>query len=473
MQIANRKFGFEKDEMFYKVLVVDDEATSLASSRILLEGRGFRVELAESGERAVEVLKAAPHQFAVVVLDYHMKNGISGSETAQRILALKQKLYILMHSSDGAADTILSSWESGAVRFIGKNEDPEIFVSKVRKWYATFEEKNLPFVPSQGSSENAKLIASIGMVGESAAMAQVANQVKKFAARKDFVLITGETGAGKEQTARALHLGPDRSYLPLSAANLSAELLEAELFGHTEGSFTGATKDKIGLLESAEGGTVFLDEIWKLALPVQAKLLRALQEKKIRPVGASREYDVDFRLITAAKPDLPEMVRRGEFIRDLYERLRVLEIKVPPLRDRPEDIEPLIAHFCKLQEQKTGVKKTFQLRAVKAMKRYQWPGNVRELGNMVIRLFANVDEPIITLKHLEGQFEDPRLTDSPSTLPLKATTAAFEREKIINVLRNSSTIREAARKSGHTETTFRRMMRRHQIDSPTGAIDKH
>jgi len=454
--------------MFYKVLVADDEVVSLESTRSLLESRGFRVETALSGEEALEKLKASPSQYALVILDYRM-SGMNGAATSRALLSLNPNIYVLIHSWDESSDVVKSSWEAGAHRFIEKSEDPDIFVSKVRSWYKKFEEEH-PSDEGRATPAEVALISLLGMVGRSKALASIARQINRYSPLRESVLILGETGSGKEKIARALHGTDESNFFAVNCAAFRGDtsLLESELFGHVRGAFTGAEKDKKGILEQAQGGTVFLDEIQALSLIAQEKLLRAIQSKTMRPVGANREFKVDFRLLAAGKPNLKEMAEGNLFLPDLYERLNVLIIKASPLRERPEDIEPLIQHFCTEYEKTRGVRKIFHSRAIRYMEKYPWPRNVRQLENAVRRLCINTETAEeITLRDVEGKLDD----DSTSSLasltgqssPLRTKISEMERTNLISILRKAGSIREAARTANLPETTFRRRMDKHGI----------
>jgi DNA-binding NtrC family response regulator len=244
------------------------------------------------------------------------------------------------------------------------------------------------------------------MVGCSKALAEVAKQSLLYRSLKKNILIVGETGTGKELVARSLHTGTTNKYFALNSASFSgnADLLESQLFGHLKDSFTGATRDKKGILEVAHDGTVFFDEIERLSLPAQAKLLRVFQEKTIRPVGESREFSVDFRLIAAAKPHIESMVKDGLFLEDLYHRLKNFTIEIPPLRERIEDIEPLLRLACKKYFEEIGRKKTFQVRTIKKLENYDWPGNNRELLQAAERILYHSPGNTVTPEDLSSEF---------------------------------------------------------------------
>ena len=463
MLVAKKQFqDATEDFMFYKVLCVDDQPLSLASTKSLLETHGFSVETADGADQAVEKVKAAPHEFAVVILDYDMP-GKNGAEAARALILASPDLIILMHSGVETFEASQSSWEAGAIRFISKNVDSEVFVSKVKTWYRSFEKEHLPPAFTGSFVENERQIRAIKMVGRSNLMAEAAKNALKYAPLKKTVLIIGETGAGKERVAKALHYDPKSPLVDVNCATFKgAQMMESELFGHVKGSFTGAVANKTGLFETAHGGTIHLDEIHTLDLTGQQKLLRALQDKKVRPLGSVREYQLDFRLVVSTQPVIKDMVARKEFLPDLYQRFHVLNIEVPPLRDRPEDIEPLVHYFCKVHGDELNKKITFQLRAIRRMERYTWPGNVRELDHMVERLVVDAEREIITDSDLDGQFDEDNTT-LPVNSPLRVGRNELERTNILSHLQRASSIRDAARRAGVPESTLRRLMQKHHI----------
>jgi transcriptional regulator with PAS, ATPase and Fis domain len=302
------------------------------------------------------------------------------------------------------------------------------------------------------------------MIGRSRALVDVARKVITYREKKQNVLILGDTGTGKELVARALHHPDGREFFAINCAAYkgNTELLEAELFGYEKGAFTGANQDKKGVLETAHGGTVFFDEIHQLALTAQAKLLRVFQERRIRRVGGAREYPVDFRLVAAAKPGFEERCESGEFLLDLYHRLAVLTIEIPPLRERVEDIEPLINHFCAKHSESTGNKRAFLLRTVDILQRYSWPGNVRELEHTVYRLLTDSPTEKISPEQLDAKFFDSR-AGSAAPLTLTQLRGEHERQEIEHIqraLRESKNKFQAAKRLGVSPSTLHSIMKR-------------
>lgn len=276
---------------------------------------------------------------------------------------------------------------AGALDFVDKSMTPADLLKSVSSFCNKYDEAFRTIRPSKSKSENRKIIESIGMVGESKAMAEVASNVTKFAAAPDTsVLVRGESGTGKELVAKALHKLSPRArgqFVAINCAAIPRELLESELFGHKKGAFTGAVSDKIGKFEFANNGTIFLDEIGDMPLELQVKLLRVLQEREIVPVGGKFPQKVNVRIVCATHRNLETLISKGLFREDLYYRIKVVEVDLPPLRARVDDVEPLVAFFTDRYNKKNGTNKFFQRRTLDVLKKYAWPGNVRELEGMV------------------------------------------------------------------------------------------
>jgi DNA-binding NtrC family response regulator len=253
-----------------------------------------------------------------------------------------------------------------------------------------------------------ELIASEGMVGRSKKLAAVVRLIIRLRNLKDTVLIIGETGVGKELVAAAIHKGPSELYKKINCSNLKrSDVLESELFGSEKGAFTGALS-RIGIIGSARGGTVYFDELHELDLDGQSKVLRLFQEKTVKRVGGHDEYPIDFRIVTSVQPDIEERVAKGLFKDDLYYRVNVLTIEVPPLRERPEDVEPLVRHFCKEHFIDTEETKFFSAETIKHLENFDWPGNIRQLRSVVKKLLATTGSDIIYAKHLDKKMFNVR-----------------------------------------------------------------
>ncbi len=336
--------------MSFKILLVDNDPNDLEVSNMALSAiPEFNVTAELDSDRAINLIKANPRDYAVVVLDYRMnKNGLV---TAKEMLAINPNLSIAIFSADQRRELLKECINSGVRVFIDKDEGNDVLCSVVRglcqKW--SNQEEVLHEAPSDCDFEkNERLISSVGIIGRSAKSAEVAHLIKCAAKVNSNVLIQGESGTGKEVIARAIHLNSNRRSKPFIAINMTAitdTLVESELFGHLKGAFTGAIMANKGKFMAAQGGTIFLDEIGDLKPEVQVKLLRVIQDRKLTPVGGTTEVPFDVRIIAATNVNLERAIVDGAFREDLYYRLHILQITMPPLRDRPQDIQPLIFHF--------------------------------------------------------------------------------------------------------------------------------
>ncbi|MBF0284330.1 MAG: sigma-54-dependent Fis family transcriptional regulator [Magnetococcales bacterium] len=361
------------------VLIVDDEEPIRSSLRGILEDESYAVLEAASGEEALTQL--AHHAVQTVMLDIWME-GIDGIETLRRIKKKHPELPVIMMSGHGTIDTAVSATKMGAYDFLEK----PLYLDRV---LLLLERAMREFTLSQ---ENQALKARMGaepvMVGETPVMRALAQQIQRVASTSAWVLITGENGAGKEVAARQIHLRSERSnrpFIPVNSAAILEQFIESELFGHEAGAFPGAVTQRIGRFEQGDGGSVFLDEIGDMSLKTQAKILRVLQEQRFERVGGGQELRVNVRVIAASNKNLPDEIAAGRFREDLYYRLNVVPLRVPPLRERLEDIPLLVDHFIQLQRGVLPVRH-FSREAMAALKGYHWPGNVRELKNLVERL---------------------------------------------------------------------------------------
>jgi DNA-binding NtrC family response regulator len=305
---------------------------------------------------------------------------------------------------------------------------------------------------------------SMGLVGTSPMLYEVARKIAIFRQTPRNVLILGESGTGKELVARALHQAGAFRAVNCASFRANPVLLESTLFGHVKGSFTGAERDRKGVFEEVEGGIVFLDEINHLSSDVQVSILRTIQEKVVTRIGSTAERPVKFRLIAAAKPDLELEVEKGHFRLDLYYRIRSATILVPPLRDRTEDVGPLVDHFCQRWCESTGKQKSFSARAIRSLEQYPWPGNVRELENIVYELLDLTATSKIGPDDLDPRFfSQKRVHPLPGQLSLRRRIGEVERSHIRAVLQNSRSLREAARKMEISPPSLIRLMRKHGL----------
>ncbi len=371
-----------------RVLIVEDKESMAEMLRSALEVEGFQCAVASTEKEAIETIRSEVPE--LVLADLKLPDG-SGLEVLKASLEEDPSVPVIIMTAYGSIETAVEAMKQGAYEFITKPFDLDHLIMLIKR---AIERRDL-------YRENLLLkehLATEEIVGKSTAMQGVMEKVRKVAPTKTTVLLLGESGTGKELIARAIHkLSPrrDKLFVPINCAAIPRELLESELFGYEKGAFTGATSRKPGKFEIANGGTVFLDEISELELSLQAKLLRVLQDQMIERVGGTRPLKVDVRIIAATNADLKKRVQEGKFREDLYYRLNVFPIEIPPLRERKEDIPLLVEHFIKkyAREMKVPPKKVKD-RAMKLLMQYEWKGNVRELENTIERamILAEGDE---------------------------------------------------------------------------------
>lgn len=366
-----------------KILIIEDEsAIRRVLHKILSEENDtYEVSEAENGLEGIELIKK--EDFDLVLCDIKMPK-MDGVEVLEAAKKIKPEIPFVMISGHGDLDTAVSTMRLGAFDYISKPPDLNRLLNTVR---IALDRKELVV---ENKRLKKKVSKNYEMVGESAALSKIKEIIEKVALTEARVLITGQNGTGKELVAHWLHEKSNRSSSPLIEVNCAAipsELIESELFGHVKGAFTSAVKDRAGKFEAANGGTIFLDEIGDMSLAVQAKVLRALQENKIQRVGNDKDIQVDVRVVAATNKNLKEEIAANRFREDLYHRLAVILIEVPPLNNRREDIPLLIDYFSEriASEQGSG-KKEFSKEAVELLKKYDWTGNIRELRNVVERL---------------------------------------------------------------------------------------
>jgi DNA-binding NtrC family response regulator len=368
------------------VLVVDDDIELGKLVVDIVRGRGHAATSISAPTLALPLIEQ--QSFDLVITDVRMP-GIDGVELIDRIKAYDPRISIIAITAFGSLDTAVRAVRAGAYDYLPKPFEPEDLALRVER---ALERRAMTLELSRLRTEVAKSFAVDGIIGKSQAMEDVTTLVRRVADSPATVLVTGPSGSGKELVARALH-GESRrkneKFVPVNCAAIPDTLLEAELFGVRKGAFTDARSDRAGMFQEANGGTLFLDEIGDLALPLQAKLLRALQEREVRPVGGNRSEAVDVRVVAATNRNLRAQVTAGTFREDLFYRLAVIEIGIPPLRDRPDDIPALAEHFLKRAAGRSGKHVArFAGAAMKRMLNYDWPGNVRELENAVERAVA-------------------------------------------------------------------------------------
>ncbi|WP_313031574.1 sigma-54 dependent transcriptional regulator [Soonwooa sp.] len=381
-----------------KILIVEDEKaiSGVLHSILSEELTDYEFEIANDGLEALKILEK--EDFSLVISDIKMPK-LSGTELLKETMQIKPETTFVMISGHADIDTAVNCLKEGAYDFISKPIDINRLITSVKN---ALDKGNLQKVNKSLKSENNQLKKKVNkkyqMIGNSPALKMIQDMIEKVAASDARVLITGPNGAGKELVAHAIHAQSERSKGPMVEVNCAAipsELIESELFGHVKGSFTGAIKDKSGKFEQANGGTIFLDEIGDMSLVAQAKVLRALQESKVSPVGSDKEIKVDVRVVAATNKDLHKEIADGKFREDLFHRLSVIEIHVPALDDRKDDIPLLVEHFAKnIADEQGNAAKKFDDKAIAALKQFSWTGNIRELRNVVERLVILGANPV-------------------------------------------------------------------------------
>ena len=429
--------------MAESILIVDDEPAILNSLSKILEDEGYQVAVAKSGGESLKLISADPPD--LVLLDIWMPE-VDGLETLRRAREQAPRLLVMMMSGHGSIETAVKAIKLGAYDYIEKPLSLDNVTLRVRHALdqRRLEEENL--------SLRTKVERRFELVGTSPAMQRLRQLIATAGPTSGRVLISGDNGTGKELVARAIHQQSPRCGRPFVAVNCAAipeTLIESELFGHERGAFTGATTQKRGQFEQADGGTMFLDEIGDMSLNTQAKVLRALEQQQFTRVGGNKLIKVDVRVIAASNKNLAKEIEKGSFRDDLFYRLNVLPIEVPPLRDRKEDIPLLVRHFLRMHAEEQGLKvKDVVPDALEALQLYEWPGNIRELRNLVERLLIMVPGPLIEASHvalfLQSRPAAPAGASSSAALAaksydsLKDARNAFEREYISRKLRENN-----------------------------------
>jgi DNA-binding NtrC family response regulator len=448
----------------YKLLIVDDDVKMLKATQSFLTANNYEVKTSSSATEALELLKE--DEFALALLDYQMPE-MMGDTLASLVRKANPNQQIAMYSCDLSRDAIKNSMRAGALDFVDKSMAPADLLKSVSSFCNKYDEAFRTIRPSKRKSENRKLIESVGMVGESKAMAEVAANITKFAAAADTsVLIRGESGTGKELVAKALHKLSPRArgnFVAINCAAIPRELLESELFGHKKGAFTGAVADKVGKFEFANNGTLFLDEIGDMPPDLQVKLLRVLQEREIVPVGGKFPQKVNVRIVCATHRNLDTLINKGLFREDLYYRIKVVEVDLPPLRARVDDVEPLVAFFTDRYNKKNGTNKFFQRRTLDVLKKYAWPGNVRELEGMVEQHLVITEGSMVAPIALDPKLFGNQAEGAASGVTFEQFRKQKQTEEVKFLLRTleetGGNKAEAARRLGITDNHLRHLLK--------------
>ncbi len=448
------------------ILVVDDQKNMRATTAIVLRQAGHSVEEAEDGTAALQRIQR--QSFDVVLTDLRMPN-IDGMDVLREAQRLAPETQVIVMTAYGTIESAVDAIRAGANDFLSKPFKEDELLLRVSK---ALEKRRLLGEVSLMAGEFRRRYGLEHIVGRSSVVQDLLDRIGRVAPTDATVLITGESGTGKELVARALHVASrrgDKPFVPVNCAAITETLLESELFGHAKGAFTGATRARRGLFEEASGGTLFIDEIGETAPGFQAKLLRALQEGEIRRVGESTPVQVDVRVIAATNQDLRRGVAERRFREDLFYRLAVVPIRIPPLRERREDVPLLAAHFLRRFVKRTGAQKTLGPDAVASLVEHDWPGNVRELENMIEQAAALSTGPGITAADIQIEARQALALPPPAPRTLSDAVEDAERSTIEAALdRSPGDLARVARELGVSSTTLWRKMKRHRIEGPSG-----
>ncbi len=451
----------ERDFAPVHLLVVDDDAHIREVCRTVAEESSMKVYDVPSAEEALELMEVS--SIDILLTDLRLP-GTSGLELLKKVTSIHPDVAVVMLTQYGTIDSAVEATRMGAADYVTKPFRVEELRARLEQVTHGVELRR----------ENRLLREQLrsrpgfgGLIGMSPRMERVYKMIEKVSVRDHPVLILGESGTGKELVARSIHFsGPrkDRPFAPVDCSALVPTLIESELFGYTKGAFTGAMQSKQGLMEAANGGTLFLDEIGEMPLEMQAKLLRALQQKEIKPVGSTERRPIDVRVVAATNRDLELCIKNGTFRQDLFFRLNVVQIKLPPLRERKSDIPLLVASFLEKYAEEVGGMRELTEDTMRRLMAYDWPGNVRELENALERAVALGSGPYISVHDLPSNLQYPvteRAPEKEETLPLDE----LERRAILSTLRQTGGDKQAAAKLlGIGKTTLYRKLKQYQID---------
>lgn len=452
--------------------VVDDEPIIHEVLSQLLNSEGYEVELSSSGEEALE--KHSSQAYDLILLDLLMP-GLDGIEVLEGIKKIDPQAVIIIITAYASVESAITAMKMGAYDYIQKpfKHDELLLTIKRALEHKSLQEENVRL-----KDELTRKFGFDNIIGRSKPMLKIFELIRATAPTRSTILIQGESGTGKELVARAIHQNSDRRNFPFIVVNsgsLPPDLLESHLFGHVKGAFTGAVSQKKGLFEAADRGSIFFDEISTLNLETQAKLLRVMQDKEFMRLGGTKTIRVDARIIAATNTDLEELIARKNFRQDLFYRLNVIKIELPPLRERKEDIPLLTKHFVDIYSRENdkeieGVTED----VMEILESHDWPGNVRELENLIERAIVLTKSSTITRSSLPPPFltnrpETDKLSENPEAdLTLREQTQMFQREIILKALRKARGVqKKAARSLGLKATTLNEMIKRLNIDLDT------
>lgn len=466
----------ESQEGIRRVLVVDDEESMREMLQIMLKRLRLDVQVAESADNALDLFEAG-ERFSAVITDLNMPGKNSGLDLLEEVKRLDTACQVIVITAFATPETAVEAIKLGAYDYLTKPfklDQVRMVLERALEKYALLSE-NLYLRQEQ------ERYRPVGIIGDSEPMRRVMEMVHRVARTKTTILITGESGTGKELIAQAIHeaspfKGP---FVPVNCGAIPETLIEAELFGYKKGAFTGANQDHKGLVESARGGTLFLDEIGELPLGAQVRLLRVLQEKKVKPVGGVEEISIDVRIVAATNRELKEEVEQGRFREDLYYRLNVIPIELPPLRERGHDVQLLLKHFVRHYSEELGVTvEGISAPALAILLDYDYPGNVRELQNIVERAVTLELTTMIGVEALPptlrpSQRPIGRIEVPPEGMDLEDTLQTYERGLLEAALEQSGGVKtEAARLLGISFRSFRYRLQKLGLDDDESNTDE-
>lgn len=457
-----------------RILIVDDDEKIRRSLIDLLTGDGYYVFAVEDGYSAIEAIRG--EYWGVVLLDLKLP-GLDGLEVLKKIKNINESIEVVMITGFSTVENAVAAMKAGAADYIVKPFAPDEIRIRLK---SILEKKAIAAENIYLRRELDERYGFDNIIGKSEAMREIFRLVEKVAPTDSTILIRGQSGTGKELIARAIHqhsLRKDMKFIAVDCGALPETLLESELFGHVKGSFTGAVVTKSGLLEVANGGTFFLDEVGDLSIGIQSKLLRVLQEKEFRQVGGVKSIKVDVRLVAATNQDLEAMIKEGKFREDLFYRINIVPIRLPPLKERREDIPLLVDHFLAAYNEKRNKNiKGFSPEALGVLMEYGWPGNVRELENIIDRMVIMSDSERIEVEHVPIHIIGNRvcfnITAARTGAELKEMKKRMRIQAVENVERafliealnrNQWNVSKAARDVGMQRQNFQAMMRKYNI----------
>jgi DNA-binding NtrC family response regulator len=457
------------------LLVVDADAAIRSACAEIASSLGYAVESTGDMEQARGLLRDRAADILLVNLPYGTNHGL---ELVSEVRFLYPRTSVIAMTASGSVNAAVEAMRCGAADYLTK----PFAIDELSTVLDRAAASHLNDIVSRQLRERLRISQGLGaIIGRSGEMEKLYRILSKVAQSSHPVLVLGESGTGKELVARTIHAyGPNsqKAFLPVDCGSLVPTLIESELFGYVKGAFTGAIRSKDGLLVSAEGGTVFLDEIGELSLDLQAKLLRSLQEKEVRPVGSTHRVPIKARIVAATNRDLAQMVEKGTFRKDLFYRINVVNLRLPSLRDRREDIPLLAAHFLDRVSRERATKFTLSDEALHTMMRHDWPGNVRELEHAVERACALCSGPVLQLGDLPTQLQqqglEARRADAAAGAPSQEdaypglnTLADLERQAILDAIRRLNGDKlQAARLLGIGKTTLYRKLKEYRISDP-------